>query len=279
MARVVPDPFEVVRAHEPSAVLVEVPHAGLAIDEASARHTRIPESALAAGCLLADSDVGADVLWQGSEAMGVSRVVALTSRYVIDLNTAPRIPTPYQDKLPAPLRQVMHRSHCGLTFPLDPPFSEEVERRIAEIHEPYHAAITEEAERARALHGGAVILSAHTFPDPAGDLPDVVLGTRHGASAPTALRDVVAAVFSSEGLSVALEEPFSGGWSTKRHARLEQGVSVLQIEVSRRLVCAEREPWHRTLDASRVQSVARVLRSAARAAHAFVTGSTATALG
>jgi N-formylglutamate deformylase len=232
------DPFFVVEAAEPGPVVVEIPHAGLFIDEATSRHARIPPAALEAGAVLSDSDIGADLLWQGAESRGVTRVVAVTSRYVIDLNTEPRVPTRYEETMPAPMRAVLKRSQCGHRWREPGASKAEIERRIREVFEPYHGRVAEELARARARHGVAVLISAHTFPDVVGSA-DVVLGTRHGQSATGALRDAIADVVREHGLTVALEAPFPGGFAVLRHGRPDEGVSVVQIEVARRLLCTD----------------------------------------
>src|SRR5690242_20451497 len=82
-------PFESFVPPDAGPIVVEVPHAGLTIDAAAARFTKIPPNAVQKNAVLADSDIGADLVWVGSEAQGIARVVARASRYVIDLNTEP----------------------------------------------------------------------------------------------------------------------------------------------------------------------------------------------
>jgi N-formylglutamate deformylase len=259
--------FESIVPSDPGPVVVEIPHAGLVIDAAAARFTEVPPKAAALEAVLADSDIGADLVWSESEAHGLTRIVARASRYVIDLNTEPKLPTPYEDKMPPGLRTVMHDSHCGVRWRADALPRSELERRIAEVFEPYHATIEAELERARSRHGAALLIGSHTFPDPQKRIADVVLGTRHGASASEALRDAVAEVARAHGFSVALEAPFAGGWSTVRHARRDDDVSVIQIEVARRLVCRSRDEAPRyEIDPDGVRKVGAMLLEASRVA-------------
>ncbi len=209
----------------------------MVIDARAAEHTRLPERALLAGALREDCDLGADRLWEGTEGEGVTRVVARASRYVIDLNTdpRPRPRPPYYEVDPEP-RAVLHRSHCGVAWVVEPVPRAEHERRIAEVFEPYHEAIATELRRARAAYRRVCLVSAHTFHDPKRKGADVVLGTRRGAAAPSSLRDAVAELVRTRGLSVAVEEPFQGGYALTRHARPAEGVFALQVEIARRLV-------------------------------------------
>jgi len=229
--------IDVVRADDPGPVVVEIPHAGLVIDERAAQITRLPDRAIQAGALDEDADLGADLIWEGTERVGVSRIVARNSRYVIDLNDNPRPPPrpPFYEVDPEP-RRTIHRSHCGVSWSQDGVPRGERERRIAEMLEPYHGAIEAELERVRALHGAACIVSSHTFHDRRRAIADIVLGTQHGKTAAAALRDAVADVARAHGFTVAIEHPFQGGWSLTRHARPGAGVMGIQIEIARRLV-------------------------------------------
>jgi N-formylglutamate deformylase len=237
--------FEVVVPEAAGPIVVEVPHAGLMIDDVAASFTKIPPDALAKGALVADSDIGADLVWEGSEAHGVTRVTARASRYVIDLNTEPKLPTPYEEKKPVELRMARRYSQCGLRWSEEPLPKTEIERRIRELFEPYHLRVHAELERARARHDAVVLVGSHTFPDPKRGIADVVLGTRHGAAASTSIRDAVADAARAHGFSVALEAPFAGGYASVRHARPHEGVHVVQIEVAKRLVsrASDGGPW------------------------------------
>src|SRR5262249_21315147 len=132
-------------------------------------------------------------------------------------------------------REVLHRSHAGVCWRAPPPPRQELERRLCDVFEPYHLAVAGALERARARHGFAVLISAHTFPT--GCSADAVVGTRHGAAAPVEIADAVVNALGVGGLSVAREDPFPGGHSLARHARPEERAFAVQIEIARRLIC------------------------------------------
>lgn len=256
------DPFDVIRAATPSPVVVEIPHAGLAIDERASVFTRVPERAAQARAVEADADLGADLVWEETEHVGVTRVVARTSRYVIDLNTDPRPPPrpPFYEVDPAPTR-ILRRSHAGLSWVERAMPRDEWSRRVEEISEPYHRAIATELADARRRHGAACLVGAHTFHDPKRGIADVVLGTLDGRAAPPALRDAIAEVARERGFSVALEAPFRGGYALTRHAQPADGVFGVQLEIARRLVTGG-EGAERPVDPdalSRLQALARAL--------------------
>jgi N-formylglutamate amidohydrolase len=228
--------YDVFSADPPGPLVVEIPHAGILVDEASAAFVRVPPRALAMGAFVLDADLGADVVWEGTEALGVTRIVARTSRYVIDLNTDPRPPpqAPYYEEGIQP-RMLIRRSQCGMSWPESTP-AREVERRIREVVDPYHDEVRHALAQARERHGAALLLSFHTFPDRARAVADVVLGTLDGTTTSAETREAVRAIFREAGLTVAVEKPFPGGYALVRHAKPSEGIGAMQIEIARRVL-------------------------------------------
>lgn len=229
------EPFTIVWGDPPGPVVVDIPHAGLVIDERSGQFTVVPPEATEVFAMEADADLGADLVWSGTERVGVTRVVASIHRYVIDLNADPHPPPapPFYEVDPEP-KAIIRRSAAGVSWRAPALSRAEVRRRVQEILEPYHAALDEALARARSRHGRAVMIASHTFPEKAAVDADVVLGTLEGKTLEVEVRDAVADVFRSEGLSVALERPFPGGYSVRRHGRPAEGIGTLQIEIARR---------------------------------------------
>lgn len=252
--------FEILGPDAPGPVVVEVPHAGLGLEPLTVRGLGLSSIALEAGAPWADSDVGAAAVCEGLEARGVRRVVATTSRYVIDLNAEPRLPTAYEDKLPPGLGDVRCLSCAGVTWWEPRRSRADVEGLLTEVFEPYHDAVAAELAASRACHGRVALLAVHTYPDGGRrDAADVVLGTRDGRGARPAVRDALARVARGHGLSVGIEAPFPGGYSVLRHAAPD--IDAIQIELSRALVCSAGDRRRPALDPDRVARVAEVLRT------------------
>ena len=108
----------------------------------------------------------------------------------------------------------------------------ELERRVAEAHESFHAALAKELCRLANRHGRALLLDCHSMPGRAGQA-DVVLGDRHGSSAAPWLATEAARIARSDGWSVAFNDPYAGGYVAERHGRPERGVHALQVEIDR----------------------------------------------
>lgn len=124
----------------------------------------------------------------------------------------------------------------------------EVEARLAAGHAPYHAELARLMQAAHAAHGVAILIDWHSMPGPGLNRParrpspvgpQMVLGDRHGSACATALTRRVAALLGGEGLRVALNHPYAGGWTTQTWGRPAEGFHALQIEISRALYLDE----------------------------------------
>jgi N-formylglutamate amidohydrolase len=108
----------------------------------------------------------------------------------------------------------------------------ELGRRIAEAHAPFHEALAAELDRLAQAHGAALLIDCHSMPRRNGQA-QLVLGDRHGGSAGPWLTQQAARIARSDGWSVALNDPYAGGYVVERHGRPERGVHALQIEIDR----------------------------------------------
>ncbi len=122
---------------------------------------------------------------------------------------------------------------------------EEAANRIAQVHAPYHAALDGLMQAAHARHGMAYLVDWHSMPARAtrgaggARGPDVVLGDRHGSSCAADLTRRLRRAFEALGWRVALNQPYSGGWTTQRWGRPAEGFHAVQIELNRALYLDE----------------------------------------
>ena len=113
----------------------------------------------------------------------------------------------------------------------------DLEARIAGIHEPYHASLTEALTGLRDRWGAALLLDMHSMPplvmrggQPA---PEFVLGDRFGATCHGSLVGTAFSYFSDMRRGAAHNRPYAGGRVLDRHAAPGQGLHALQLEIDR----------------------------------------------
>jgi N-formylglutamate amidohydrolase len=237
-------PFRRIGPEAPaSPVVLSVPHAGRAYSPALLRAVRLPRARLET---LEDRLVDR-LVWR-AVADGAVAIVADAPRAEIDLNRDEReidpamiAPSP---RLSSLLQSPRSRGGLGLIpsriagagaiwrerIP-----AAELNRRLAAIHRPYHAALAEALERARDRFGAAILLDCHSMPpraDAAG-APRIILGDRHGASIAADLAEAAESAVRQAGFTVARNAPYAGGHITARHGRPNEGIHALQLEIDR----------------------------------------------
>jgi N-formylglutamate amidohydrolase len=235
----------------PSAlpVLIAVPHAGRVYPGAVIDQMRNP-----AFSTLKLEDRYADRLGEAvARETGAALLLAYAPRAMIDLNRAAddvdwemiaRDQPDFPEGGKAPGLRV--RSGLGLIPRRLPGIGElwrrqlskaELAERIGSIHEPYHACLAESLAQLRARWGAALLLDLHSMPpiSPRGAAAgaEFVLGDRFGASCHGALVASCFGYFAHSGRKAAHNRPYAGGYVLERHAKSDEGLHALQLEVDR----------------------------------------------
>lgn len=242
-----------------SPLVVSVPHAG----------TWLPAPVAAAltpaARALPDTDWHVDRLVAGLEDLDATLLVATHARMHIDLNRPADDAPLYPGQAGTGL--VPETLFDGTPAWRVPPSPAEKAARVDAVWRPYHAALRAALDRAKARHGHAVLLDAHSIRGRVprlfdGRLPDLNLGTNSGASCAPALRRAAAGVLAAAPFTHVVDGRFKGGHITRAFGEPERGVHALQLEMA----------WHTYLDdrvmppvwdAARAGALRRVLRELA----------------
>lgn len=214
-----------------SPLVISAPHAGTHIPADIA--AKMNETGLRAG----ETDFHVHRLFDFAPELDASTVWARWSRYVIDLNRDPDGAALYPGRFETPL--------CPLTdFDRNPIYREGAEpdaaeagRRLAHYYRPYHERLRALLDLARARHGFALLIDAHSIRPsiPAlfdGSLPDLNFGTNDGRSCPSMLRDVLRTWAEGQGRwSHVIDGRFKGGFTTRHYGRPSERIYALQIEI------------------------------------------------
>ena len=229
--------LDIVPAHGPLPVLLSIPHAGRSYPA-----WLIRESSGGIAALETLEDPLVDRLAWRALGCGVGAVIARTPRAAIDCNRAPDEVDP--SVVAGAAQPVSSRARAGLgiipgrtarhgNLWRRPIPRSELERRIALIHAPYHAALELGLDRLAIANGSALLLDIHSMPSRTGQA-DLVIGDRHGTTASRGLTDAAARIARAHGWSVALNTPYAGGHVIERHGSPGDGIHALQLEIDRR---------------------------------------------
>lgn len=251
---------------EPTAVVVEVPHAGLGLDAQA-----LATLAASARALGADADLYVDELYADAPDAGAALISARVSRYVCDLNRADNdvdaLAVEGGTARSSPHGFIWRTTTEGRPALLGAVSQAEYRRRVERYHRPYHQRVAELLEVRRARHGFAILLCAHSMPsrgrdghDDAGvERADIVPGTRGRTTAGAPVIAVVEELAAAEGLRLRHDEPYRGGFTTGHFGRPRDRVHAIQIELARRLYMDERSLAKRPAEFERLQRFCKTL--------------------
>ncbi len=252
-------PFEILRPESPAAasapaLVFASPHSG--------RHYPADmgaSSRLGAADIRSSEDALVDRLLAAAPRFGSTVILARYARAYIDVNREPYEldPAMFEDDLPDYVRGRTARVAAGLgsiarlvsegreIYDRKLTFAEAA-RRIEAVHLPYHLALRQLVDQARAERGGAVLIDWHSMPGAAagsgvsGRRPvDMVLGDRFGSTCSPALTDLMERQLTGLGYAVARNAPYAGGYTTECYGRPVEGVHALQVEINRALYLDE----------------------------------------
>lgn len=220
-----------------SPLVLAVPHAGQVYPA-----SLLTDSAVPFELLQQLEDRHADRLIAGALADGAMAIVARPARAWIDLNRAPdEVEDPLDPAKPSSARV---RSGLGLIpsrlngRPLwrRPPSPEMVADRLAGVHEPYHQAIAQALATAADHFGHAVLVDCHSMPTLRGASPvRVVIGDLHGRSASRKVTQAALAAVRDAGWPAALNSPYAGAYTLRRHGSPGDRADAIQVEIDRAL--------------------------------------------
>lgn len=237
--------------HSPMPVLIAVPHAGRTYPSHLLRMVRRADYALPR---LEDRYVDRIAL-EIARNTGVALLLAHAPRAMLDLNRATDDVDWDMIEGDAPgatrhsLANRRARSGLGLVPRRLPGLGEiwnarlpltELQRRIAQVHAPYHRALAGSLEQIRNKWGMALLIDLHSMPPLRKTHRDdttaqFVIGDRFGAAADDRIVAAALAMLGDSGARVAHNRPYAGGYVLDRHAAPGRGIHALQLEICRSL--------------------------------------------
>ena len=124
----------------------------------------------------------------------------------------------------------------------------EVQARVANCWQPYHAGVSNAINTAHTQHGYSIHINCHSMPaiasSNATDFPgevhaDFVVGDRDGTTANPALSKMVCSLLRSLGYSVAYNHPYKGVELVRRYSNPVMQRHSIQLEINRKLYMNE----------------------------------------
>jgi formiminoglutamase len=231
--------FEVAQGNSP--VILAFPHTG----------TEVPPDIWARlndnGRMLADTDWHIHQLYAGL-LPNVTTVRATFHRYVIDANRDPAGTSLYPGQNTTGLVPGTDFDGAPIWAEGEEPSASDVEHRLKTFHAPYHAALSAEIERVKAIHGVVVLYDCHSIRSHIpflfeGRLPDLNIGTDMGRTCdPRIEAAAVDFARAAKDYTAILNGRFKGGWTVRHYGQPLDGIHAIQMELSQTSHLATEEP-------------------------------------
>jgi N-formylglutamate amidohydrolase len=121
----------------------------------------------------------------------------------------------------------------------------EAKQRVDALYYPYHETLRGLIEETEEAFGGCLLIDCHSMPSAAGtacgqDVADIVLGDCHGTACAPQIIEAARGFFAERQFAVALNAPYSGGFTTGHYGSPARRRHALQIEINRGLYMDER---------------------------------------
>jgi N-formylglutamate amidohydrolase len=147
----------------------------------------------------------------------------------------------------------------------------EARQRIERLYYPYHQELHRLVEETEMVFGGYLLVDCHSMPSAAGaacerDGPDIVLGDCHGAACAPQILKAAHRLLVERGFVVAINSPYSGGFTTGHYGRPRLHRHALQIEINRALYMDERTFCQKPHFARLVDDMSELVRRLGQAA-------------
>jgi N-formylglutamate amidohydrolase len=249
-------PFDALTPAAQTAPLVFAsPHSGTAYPPEFVAGSRLDPLTLRRS-----EDSYVDELFAAAPEHGVPLLRALFPRAFVDPNreALELDPTMFEDALPAAAMTATPRVVAGLgsiarvvasgeeIYARKLSFAE-ARDRLERYYQPYHRALEELVLATRRRFGHCLLVDCHSMPSVGGPMErdagdprvDIVLGDCHGRACAPLVTSHVEGLLARQGLRVARNSPYAGGFVTQSYGRPAEGLHALQIEINRALYMDE----------------------------------------
>ncbi len=119
---------------------------------------------------------------------------------------------------------------------------EDIEYYIKNYYSPWHNILKREIETLHKEFGRVFIIDLHSMPSKLGficDKPDIIIGNDFNKSCSQLSVQILSDIIESNGFKVALNDPYSGGYITKKYSSKENNIQCIQLEIRKDLYMNE----------------------------------------
>ena len=240
----------IIRKNPKNPVLITVPHSGTYYPELFKKYLKLDLDKIRK-----IEDYQSDKILKLIKKDSVDIIIAKCSRAVVDLNRSRKsidndmfneivlIEQPDEKKMISYGLGVFPKIISNESiFKTKLPFSYS-KKMLEEYYDPFHQSLSKQLEFLLTKFGFCFHFDLHTMPSKALKhfkiKPDIVLGNNFGKSSSENLISYIKNSFEKFGLKVEINNPYAGGFITRKYGNPLAGVETIQIEINRSLYMDE----------------------------------------
>ena len=184
-----------------------------------------------------DTDWYIDRLYSFTKDLGITIIAANYNRWVIDLNRDPESKPLYDDgRVITALTPTTDFNGNNLYRTGKEPTDEEIELRIENYYNPYHAKLKELTQQFKKDFGKVLLFDAHSIRDLVPGIrkeafPQLIIGDNDGKSCSENLIRTALSSLENSKYEITHNHPFKGGYITRSIGNPNNNIHALQLEM------------------------------------------------
>ena len=111
-----------------------------------------------------------------------------------------------------------------------------ISKMLEKFYDPFHKKLDQRINYLKSKFGVVYIIDIHSTPTLSKDkynFPDIIIGDNFGKSSNENFKKYLISHFDCLDLKFSINNPYSGGYITRKYGKKDENVNVIQIEISK----------------------------------------------
>ena len=111
-----------------------------------------------------------------------------------------------------------------------------ISKMLEKYYDPFHKKLSKRINYLKSKFGVVYLIDIHSTPTLSNNnknFPDVIIGDNFGKSSEENFKNNLISHFKNLDLKLSINNPYSGGYITRRYGKKDKNVNVIQLEISK----------------------------------------------
>ena len=128
---------------------------------------------------------------------------------------------------------------------------------LEKFYDPFHKKLEQRINYLKSKFGVVYLIDVHSTPALSKDkniFPDIIIGDNFGKSSKENFKNYLISHFDCLDLRFSINNPYSGGYITRKYGKKDKNVNVIQIEISKNYYMNEKT-FEIKIDLNNIQNI------------------------